>query len=73
MHGLVGSKDQPHRILVALSEALAAAGHVALRFDLLGRGDSEGKSIDDGLQPSQMRFGRPSVSDDFISPISTEF
>jgi dienelactone hydrolase len=46
IHGIVGSKDQPHRILVALAEALAAMGVVALRFDLLGRGDSEGESID---------------------------
>lgn len=46
MHGLVASKDQPHRIFVALSEALAKAGFVAFRFDLRGRGDSDGQSID---------------------------
>lgn len=45
-HGLVGSKDQPHRLLVALGDALAAMGHLALRVDLLGRGDSEGESVD---------------------------
>ena len=46
MHGLVGSKDQPHRIFVTLAEALAKAGFASLRFDLRGRGDSEGESID---------------------------
>jgi dienelactone hydrolase len=46
MHGLVGSKDQPHRIFVTLAEALSRAGYVSLRFDLRGRGDSEGESID---------------------------
>jgi dienelactone hydrolase len=30
-HGLVGSKDQPHRLYVKLAEALARAGMVALR------------------------------------------
>lgn len=46
MHGLVGSKDQPHRMFVALADALSAMGFVSLRFDLRGRGDSEGLSID---------------------------
>src|SRR5688572_11279832 len=46
MHGLVGSKDQPHRIFVTLAEALSRVGYVSLRFDLRGRGDSEGDSID---------------------------
>jgi dienelactone hydrolase len=46
MHGLVGSKDQPHRMPVALADALAASGFISLRFDLRGRGDSEGLSID---------------------------
>jgi uncharacterized protein len=46
IHDLVGSKDQPHRMLVALAEALAGIGRAALRFDLLGRGDSEGESVD---------------------------
>jgi dienelactone hydrolase len=46
MHGLVGSKDQPHRIFVTLAEALSRAGYVSLRFDLRGRGDSDGESID---------------------------
>jgi len=46
MHGLVGSKDQPHRIFVTLADALARVGYISLRFDLRGRGDSEGESID---------------------------
>jgi len=46
LHDRVGSKDQPHRLLVSLADALAAAGHIAMRFDLRGRGDSEGESID---------------------------
>jgi uncharacterized protein len=45
-HGFLGSKDQPHRMFVELAEALAAAGFVVLRFDLRGRGDSEGDSVD---------------------------
>lgn len=46
LHGLVASKDQPHRIFVTLAEALAAKGVASLRIDLRGRGDSEGDSID---------------------------
>jgi dienelactone hydrolase len=46
IHGLVSSKDQPHRIFVTLGDALAAAGFVALRFDLRGRGESDGQTID---------------------------
>jgi dienelactone hydrolase len=45
-HGLVGSKDQPHRIFVTLAERLARDGSVALRIDLPGRGDSEGDGLD---------------------------
>jgi uncharacterized protein len=45
-HGFVGSKDQPHQIFVKLAEALAAAGVVALRIDLRGRGDSAGDTVD---------------------------
>lgn len=45
-HGFLGSKDQPHRMFVQLAEALAQQGLIALRFDLYGRGDSEGDSID---------------------------
>src|SRR5438045_950178 len=36
LHGLVGSKDQPHRIFGALGDALAEAGFISLRFDLRG-------------------------------------
>jgi dienelactone hydrolase len=46
IHGLVGSKDQPHRIFVTLADVLAEAGFASLRFDLRGRGDSDGQSID---------------------------
>jgi pimeloyl-ACP methyl ester carboxylesterase len=46
IHGLVGSKDQPHRMFVTLADALADAGFTSLRFDLRGRGDSDGQSID---------------------------
>ena len=45
-HGLLGSKDQPHRIFVTLAERLARDGFVALRIDFPGRGDSEGEGID---------------------------
>ncbi|MCW5851120.1 MAG: alpha/beta fold hydrolase [Anaerolineae bacterium] len=46
LHGFLGSKDQPHRMLVDLATALAQAGLVALRIDLPGRGDSQGESVD---------------------------
>lgn len=46
LHGLMGSKDQPHRVFVSLAERLARAGVVSQRVDLPGRGDSEGESID---------------------------
>src|SRR6185295_11404841 len=46
IHDLVASKDTPHRMFVTLADALADAGFTALRFDLRGRGESEGKSID---------------------------
>ncbi len=39
--GLV-SRMGPHRLNVKLARALAAQGHVSLRFDLSGRGDSRG-------------------------------
>jgi dienelactone hydrolase len=57
-HGFLGSKDQPHRMFVQIAEALAQNGIIALRFDLYGRGDSEGDSVDmtwDGdLQDAQV-------------------
>jgi pimeloyl-ACP methyl ester carboxylesterase len=39
----------PNRMFVALSRTLAAAGHVVVRFDLSGIGDSEPRA--DGLAP----------------------
>jgi predicted acyl esterase len=45
-HGFVGSKDQPHQILVKLAEALAQVGIVSIRIDFRGRGDSEGDCVD---------------------------
>jgi uncharacterized protein len=42
LHGLVGSKDQPHQMFVKLANRLAEAGIIALRIDLRGRGESEG-------------------------------
>jgi uncharacterized protein len=45
-HGLVASKEQPHRIFVKLAEALARVGINALRIDFRGRGDSEGDFLD---------------------------
>jgi dienelactone hydrolase len=46
LHDLVGSKDAPHRMFVTLADALADAGFTSLRFDLRGRGESDGKTID---------------------------
>jgi pimeloyl-ACP methyl ester carboxylesterase len=46
IHGLSGSKAGPHRMFIALADALADAGFTSLRFDLRGRGDSDGQSID---------------------------
>ena len=43
-HGVTGNKDRP--FIVALGEALAAAGIPALRFSFSGNGASEGKFTD---------------------------
>lgn len=43
-HGVTGNKDRP--FVVALAEALAAAGHTALRFSFSGNGDSDGQFQD---------------------------
>jgi len=43
-HGVTANKDRP--FLVALAEALAAAGVPALRFSFAGNGDSEGRFED---------------------------
>lgn len=43
-HGVTGNKDRP--FLVALAEALEAAGQNVLRFSFAGNGDSEGRFVD---------------------------
>ena len=43
-HGVTGNKDRP--FVVALAQALAAAGVPALRFSFSGNGDSEGRFVD---------------------------
>lgn len=43
-HGVTGNKDRP--ALIALSEALAAAGIPSLRISFAGNGDSEGRFVD---------------------------
>jgi dienelactone hydrolase len=42
VHGWGGCRIGPHRILVAAARRLAEDGLAALRFDLTGRGESEG-------------------------------
>jgi dienelactone hydrolase len=37
LHGFLGSKDQPHRMLVETAEALAKSSIIAFRVDLRGR------------------------------------
>lgn len=44
IHGWSGYRIGPNRILVRAARALNAAGFATLRFDLRGRGDSEGES-----------------------------
>ena len=46
IHGWSGYRIGPHRILVAASRAFNEAGAATLRFDLRGRGDSEGDPFD---------------------------
>jgi hypothetical protein len=43
LHGWAGHRGGPHRMFVETARRLAAAGYHALRFDLRGRGDSEGE------------------------------
>ncbi|GBC93717.1 2-succinyl-6-hydroxy-2, 4-cyclohexadiene-1-carboxylate synthase [bacterium HR15] len=43
LHGFTGNKSETHRLFVHAARRLAAAGFVALRFDFLGSGDSEGE------------------------------
>jgi pimeloyl-ACP methyl ester carboxylesterase len=51
IHGWAGNRGGPHRLLVQTARALNKAGVATLRFDLRGRGDSEGEppatSLDD--------------------------
>ena len=42
VHGWGGCRMGPHRILVKICRSLNDRGYAALRFDLRGRGDSEG-------------------------------
>ena len=46
VHGLIDSAAGPHRMFVTLADALADVGFTSLRFDLRGRGDSDGEPID---------------------------
>jgi dienelactone hydrolase len=45
VHGWSGCRIGPHRILVDTARALARCGFAALRFDLQGRGESEGDPL----------------------------
>jgi dienelactone hydrolase len=45
VHGWDGCRIGPHRILVNAARHLQALGFVTLRFDLSGRGDSEGEPL----------------------------
>lgn len=49
VHGWSGTRSGPNRILVHLTRALARGGACCLRFDLGGRGDSEGSGIEANL------------------------
>jgi dienelactone hydrolase len=43
IHGWSSYRSGPHHLLVALSRSLAEAGVATLRFDVRGRGDSQGR------------------------------
>ena len=64
VHGWSTCRAGPHRLLVKLANALAARGVASLRFDIRGRGDSEGEfagtSLDDMIEDalSAARFLR---------------
>jgi pimeloyl-ACP methyl ester carboxylesterase len=49
IHGWSGYRIGPNRILVRTARALNKAGFATLRFDLRGRGDSEGESAETDL------------------------
>ena len=54
IHGWSTCRAGPHRVLVKLANALSARGVACLRFDIRGRGDSEGElaetSLDDMVE-----------------------
>lgn len=49
-HPFVEEKLWSHRVYVSFARALAARGHVVLRFDYLGAGDSSGMTADTSLE-----------------------
>lgn len=49
VHGWSGDRAGPNQVLLTVAETLAAAGLPALRFDLRGRGDSEGEAAQTDL------------------------
>ena len=49
VHGWGGYRIGPHRILVRTARALAQHGFATLRFDLRGRGDSDGNATEADL------------------------
>lgn len=49
VHGWGGYRIGPHRILVRTARLLAQHGFVTLRFDLRGRGDSDGNAAETDL------------------------
>jgi pimeloyl-ACP methyl ester carboxylesterase len=55
-HGVTGNKDRP--FVVALAEALAAAGLPALRISFSGNGASEGRFIDSTISKEVNDLGR---------------
>ncbi len=54
-HGVTGNKDRP--FLVALAEALAAAGITTLRLSFSGNGDSEGRFEDNTISKEVTDLG----------------
>ena len=49
LHGWAGTRSGPHRVFVRLGRAFAARGIPALRFDLSGRGESDGVAAETNL------------------------